>query len=181
VAASRSKRGKGGGTRRLGTVLGGLFLLLLLVSLALRYGPDLGERWASRGERGGGDAAVERAAGQAPPSDAPAAQSAPAPRQEAGPRPLRLQILNATSQNRLALETGEKLRRWDVDTLDRANAPPWPFPETLLIVRSRRGEAVRRLARRLGGIPVIVQRREDLMLDATLLLGHDWERYRWPE
>jgi len=30
-------------------------------------------------------------------------------------------------------------------------------------------------------VPVLLQRRDDLMLDATLVLGQDWEDYRWPE
>jgi len=153
------------------------FLALLGFSLALRYAPGLGEglgrawRW-SRGQLpGAGETAAPTAADEA----ALAAQPA---------IPLRLQILNATGVSRLALERGESLRRWGVDTLDKTNAPGWPFPETLLVVRSEREgcrAAVAALAERMGGVPVIVQRREDLMLDATLVLGQDWQDYRWPE
>ncbi|MCB1161969.1 LytR C-terminal domain-containing protein [bacterium] len=155
------------------------FGLLLAVSLGLRYGP----RW-----RHGADAALSRVRDVLPGGgDATSAPGgAPQPAAAAAPNeaPLRLQILNATGVNRLALERGEGLREWGVDALDRDNAPDYPFPETLLLVRSsspERLDAVRDLARRLGGVPVILQRRDDLMLDATLVLGQDWSDYRWPE
>ncbi|MBM4116762.1 LytR family transcriptional regulator [bacterium] len=151
-------------------------LALLVISLGLRYLPPLtaglARVWRWGRER------------------APAETTAPAPTR-AGEQldvlpaiPLRLQVLNATGVNRLALDQGEALRRWGVDALEKTNAPAWPFPETLLILRSGREgglAAVRALAERMGGVPVIVQRREDLLLDATLILGHDWEEYHWPE
>ena len=153
------------------------FLVLLVFSLALRYAPGLGEgldrarRWSREHLAGGGEAAAPEATGEPEIAALPAIS-------------LRLQILNATGVSRLALERGESLRRWGVDTLDKTNAPGWPFPETLLVVRSEREgcrAATAALAERMGGVPVIVQRREDLMLDATLVLGHDWQEYRWPE
>lgn len=150
------------------------FLLLLLLSLGLRYGGGLRGLLPAAGGRGSGEAPrrIERAA-RAPERD----------EGEREERRLRIQILNATGIDRLALQTGDGLRAWGVDVLDRGNAPAWPFPETLLLVRERgteRYEDVERLARRLGGVPVILQRREDLVLDATLVLGHDWEDYDWP-
>ncbi len=152
------------------------FLVLLVFSLALRYASDLGEglgrAWDwSRGRLTGGEAVAPEAVGEPEIAALPTI-------------PLRLQILNATGVSRLALERGEALRHWGVDTLDKTNAPGWPFPETLLVVRSGREgcrAATLALAERMGGVPVIVQRREDLMLDATLVLGHDWQDYRWPE
>jgi hypothetical protein len=153
------------------------FLGLLVFSLALRYAPGLREgvdrAWRWSRERLPGDAGA--------PAPTPTDEAVPAAQPDI---PLRLQILNATGVSRLALERGESLRRWGVDTLDKTNAPGWPFPETLLVVRSEREgcrAAVAALAERMGGVPVIVQRREDLMLDATLVLGHDWQEYRWPE
>jgi hypothetical protein len=146
-------------------------LILVAVSLWVRYG----------GAMGGWMDGLKRQA-QAP--AIPEAQDEPPWAMRSGEddqtQPLRLQVLNATGRPRLALETGDMLRTWGVDALDRGNAPEGAFPETLLIVRGERQEAVAELARRLGGIPVILQRRPDLMLDATLVLGHDWANYRWP-
>ncbi|MBN2171086.1 MAG: LytR C-terminal domain-containing protein [Candidatus Krumholzibacteriota bacterium] len=183
-------RKRTGSSRVLGGVLLAAFLGLLAFSLLLRYGDALrglqAPAWLAAGG-GGREAPASRAESAAPGDDAPSGDGATAgpvaaePAKEPEAR-LRLQILNGTGVAKLAFETGEKLRAWDVDALDRGNAPPWPFPETLLVVRdTRRAAAVQDLARRLGGVPVILQRREDLMVDATLLLGHDWRDYRWPE
>lgn len=173
-----------GSRRLLGGVVLTAFLGLLAFSLALRHGDALRgldvPAWLGGGGGGATSAAdaPPPAAGATPGADA--APPSPAPDGEAEAH-VRLQILNGTGVNRLAFETGERLRAWDVDALDRGNAPPWPFPETLLVVRdARRAAAVQDLARRLGGVPVVLQRREDLMVDATLLLGHDWRDYRWP-
>ena len=192
---SRKRTGSG---RVLGAVLLAAFLGLLAFSLLLRYGDALRDLkapgWLAGG--GGGEAPADRAAagsGDEAPADVASAAGGgevagtprPAPgaagQEEEPETRLRLQILNATGVNKLAFDTGERLRAWDVDALDRGNAPPWPFPETMLVVRdARRADAVRDLARRLGGVPVVLQRREDLMVDATLLLGHDWRDYHWP-
>ncbi len=183
MAAKKNKRGsrkrkKSGGGKAL-PIVGGLFLLLLLLSVGIRYRGELGELVASfgrgEGSSGGLASAPRRAA-----VESVAESLEPEPDASA----IQLQILNAAGVDRLALDTGDRLRLWGVDTLDRGNAPAWPFPETLLLVRSdeeSRREAVEDLAARLGGVPVIMQRRRDLVLDATLLLGHDWDDYRWPE
>jgi hypothetical protein len=175
--AGRGKRKERGG-RGLGPALLVVLLVLLLVSVGLRYGGRLRDRVSGlssggSSERGAIDSREAERRGARPP-DSLAGGNA-----EFGQ--ISLQILNATGRNRLALETGERLRRWGIDAMDKADAPPWPFPETLLIVRGGRRAEIHALAQRLGGIPVIVQRREDLMLDGTLILGHDWRQYWWPE
>ncbi len=171
--ANKKRRGRSGS--RHGTILAiAIVALLFLISLTMRHRDRLaGFSLLPRGDE---QAAI-------PDRRAPRKASAPEPA-EAAEQGLRLQILNATGVNRLALETGDRLRHWDVDTLDRGNAPAWPFPETLLLVRAEkpgRLAVVEKLAKRLGGVPVLLQRRGDLVLDATLLLGHDWENYHWPE
>jgi hypothetical protein len=171
--ANRKRRKRSGGGRRAGWAVG-FFVLLLLLSLGLRHrdrlsGLSIGSRVNERSEF----------AQTSTPKVTPEQEIAP--EEEKG---LRLQVLNATGVNRLALDTGDRLRHWGVDTLDRGNAPAWPFPETLLLVRTEQASrlaVVERLAERLGGVPVLLQRRGDLVLDATLLLGHDWEDYHWPE
>lgn len=170
MSATRRKAGAPGKGRWLLIA----FLALLLVSLGLRYLPPLiggaGRVWRWSRER----APVEDLAAG---SSLEATALLPA-------IPLRLQVLNATGVSRLALDKGEALRHWGVDALEKTNAPDWPFPETLLILRSNREgalESLRLLGERMGGVPVIIQRREDLLLDATLVLGHDWEEYHWPE
>lgn len=160
-------------------VFGLALILLLVLSLGIRHRERLGgligglRRQASERRTA---AVPGRSPEIAPPDAAPPALATETP-------VLRIQIHNATGVNRLALQLGEQLREWGVDALDRGNAPAWPFPETLLIVRRNEIEtmaAVRELGRRLGGVPVILQARADLMLDATLILGHDWEQYNWP-
>lgn len=147
-------------------VFGGSFLFLLLFSLYLRYGDELfGPRAESPTK------SVETPASYQRHGSRPS---------EALPLDLRLQVLNATGLSGLALRTGEGLRPWGVDVLDRGNAPPWPFNETLILVRGEKREAAERLGDYLGGVPVLLQRRGDLMLDATLVLGQDWRRYDWP-
>ncbi len=149
-------------------IFGSVFLSVLAFSLTLRYG-DLVLRPASEesAEIKREDLLRERRRESSRPEDAEALG-------------LRLQVLNATRVPGLALRKGESLRPWGVDALDRGNAPPWPFNETLLLIRGGEREAVERLSDYLGGVPVLLQRREDLMLDATLILGQDWQRYTWP-
>ena len=147
-------------------LIGGSFLLLLIFSLFLRYGARVFEPRAGTGAE-----TVEAPASYQRHSHRP---------EDAPPLALRIQLLNATGVSGLALRTGEGLRSWGVDVLDRGNAPPWPFNETLILVRGRQLESAEQLGRYLGGVPVILQRREDLMLDATLVLGQDWRRYDWP-
>ncbi len=171
--ANKKRRGRSGSRR--GTILAiTIVALLFLISLTVRYRDRLtGFSILPRGDE---QASI-------PDRQAPPKESIPVPA-EAAEQDLRLQILNATGVNRLALETSDCLRQWGVDTLDRGNAPAWPFPETLLLVRAEkpgRLDLVEKLAKRLGGVPVLLQHREDLVLDATLLLGHDWENYHWPE
>ncbi len=161
--AARNERGSA-----LPWIFGSVFLSVLAFSLTLRYG-DLVLRPAQEesAEIKREDLARERRIESSRPDDAEALG-------------LRLQVLNATRVPGLALRKGESLRPWGVDALDRGNAPPWPFNETLLLIRGGEGEAVERLSDYLGGVPVLLQRREDLMLDATLILGQDWQRYTWP-
>ncbi|MDP6419170.1 MAG: LytR C-terminal domain-containing protein [Candidatus Krumholzibacteria bacterium] len=145
-----------------------VFLVLLVFSLVLRYGEPLQEnvdRWIAIGKSG--DSKEE-------PLILP---------HDVGDRKLalRIQILNATRVQGLAARTGEILRVWGVDTLDRDNAPPWPFNETLLLLRRGKDDELKILSEWLGGVPVLTQKREDLMLDATLIMGHDWKRYKWPD
>lgn len=169
MSAARRKAGAPGKGRWLLVAV----LALLLISLGLRYLPPL---------LGGAERAWRWSRERAPVETVTAGHSLEAAALPA--IPLRLQVLNATGVNRLALDKGEALRRWGVDALEKTNAPDWPFPETLLILRSGREgalESLRALGERMGGVPVIVQRREDLLLDATLILGHDWEEYHWPE
>ncbi len=171
--ANKKRRGRSGARR--GAILAiVIFALLFVTSLAMRHRDRLADF-----------SILPRDDDRASTTDRRVSRKASAPETATAESPgLRLQILNATGVNRLALETGDRLRHWDVDTLDRGNAPAWPFPETLLLVRAEkpaRQAVVEKLAKRMGGVPVLLQRRGDLVLDATLLLGHDWEDYHWPE
>jgi len=168
MAKSRRKGGKDSRGSALTWVFSSVFLSILAFSLTLRYG-NLIVR-----PRKSSTAEIQR---EELPRRRPGRSFRP---QGAEPLGLRLQVLNATRVGGLALRKGESLRPWGVDALDRGNAPPWPFNETLLLVRGKERRTVDLLAKYLGGVPVVLQRREDLMLDATLILGQDWRRYRWP-
>jgi hypothetical protein len=168
MAKSRRKKLKSNEGSALPWIFGSVFLSILAFSLTLRYGDLLiRPRSGEAGEIKREEILREHREQSIRPDDAEALG-------------LRLQVLNATRVSGLALRKGESLRPWGVDALDRGNAPPWPFNETLLLVRSGERAAVDRLAAYLGDVPVLVQRREDLMLDATLILGQDWQRYHWP-
>ncbi|MBE0564484.1 MAG: LytR C-terminal domain-containing protein, partial [Krumholzibacteria bacterium] len=58
------------------------------------------------------------------------------------------------------------------------NAPEPAAPATLLVNRRLDEEAARRLAQRLGGIPVVREWDARCSEDAVLLLGPDWRRVR---
>jgi len=166
MARRKTKRDQASRGSALPWVFGSVFLSIMAFSLTLRYG-DIVLRPASQNEDAErNEEIVERRHSSRP--------------KDADPLGVRLQVLNATRITGLALDKGESLRSWGVDALDRGNAPPWPFNETLLLVRGGERAAVDRLSEYLGGVPVMLQRREDLMLDATLILGQDWNRYTWP-
>jgi hypothetical protein len=174
MGRSRRKSAKRKG--HLGPLLIAAFLILLLFSLGVRYRTSLvdGGRWLQT--RLQTDRSADSRQDQSSTDGAVGSTG-----EEVGSSPLSLQILNATGVRDLALETGQRLRAWDIDVIDRGNAPSWPFPETMLIVRRGGGDRVEDLSGRLGEVPIIIQRRDDLVLDATLILGHDWQKYRWPE
>ena len=153
------------------------FLVLLGFSLALRYAPTLGEGLGRVWQRG-------RAAAARPRGRARTRRRGGGGRGAAAGHPAAPADLERDRGEPARPGAGRGAAPWGVDTLDKTNAPAWPFPETLLVVRSEREgcrAAVAALAERMGGVPVIVERREDLMLDATLVLGQDWQEYRWPE
>jgi hypothetical protein len=107
MGAARKERSAGG---RAGRWLLAAFLVLLALSLALRYAPGLGERWSALWARGRGAGAPSGEPGAGAEDAALAAQPA---------IPLRLQILNATGVSRLALERGKLRHGFGVGSLGK--------------------------------------------------------------
>lgn len=91
--------------------------------------------------------------------------------------PLRIEVLNGCGEPQLAARVARRLRQLGQDVRDERNAPRGDHERSVLIDRRGRPQVTRRLARALGGIPVVLERREDSTVDVSLLLGQDYGRY----
>lgn len=93
-------------------------------------------------------------------------------------RPVHLRVLNATDQAGLARELGLALGAAGLVIGGVGNAPA-PAPAATLLVNRRLPEAAaRRLAERLGGLPVVREWDDRCSEDAVLVLAADWRRVR---
>ncbi len=105
------------------------------------------------------------------------------PRGGTAPLPrLKIEVLNGCGTEGLAAATAQRLRDLGQDVVEVADADRHDYDRTVLIDRGGRPWLTRRLARRLGGVTVILERRADSPVDAILILGRDHERYlshRW--
>ncbi len=156
----RAKRGgaKESGGSRLQTV--GLFLTLLagaalIGSLA----------WGLLG--GGGPSSFPRS--DAPAEDAPPASSVPAP---AGR--VRVEVLNASGRPGLAREGTRILRDRGFDVVSFGNAEGFSPDTSLVLDRAGRIETARQVADAVGIRRVQARPDANLYLDATVVLGRDW-------
>ena len=85
-----------------------------------------------------------------------------------------VEVLNGAGARGAAARISGRLRDMGFDVKTFGNAPS-PQDRTILIDRSGRTWAARALSDSLGGVPVRADPAPELYLDATLILGSDWE------
>lgn len=91
---------------------------------------------------------------------------------------LRVQVLNGCGEAGLAARVGAHLRTLDQDVVEVTDASHHDHPRTVLVDRVGRPDLARRLADALGGPLVVLERREGVDSDVTLILGADHARFR---
>lgn len=144
-----------------------LLLLLLVVVCALSL-------WLGRGSRGP----------EAPASATSVSVGDPDPwvavrednRREASAPAMHLAVLNGTLENGLAREIGLALNLVGCVTERVGNAPHQQFARCVLVNRRLSRQVARKLATRLGEVPVIEERDLRTTEDAVLVLGADHGR-----
>jgi hypothetical protein len=85
----------------------------------------------------------------------------------------RIEVLNGTGRQGLAHAVKRSLHRRGIDVIDARNAPSFDYDETVLIARKPNAD-VERLGEILGCSNVVVQLKEGMLADATLILGADY-------
>lgn len=86
---------------------------------------------------------------------------------------LRVEVLNGCGEDGLAGEVATALRQLEQDVVRVDDAERHDYPTTVLIDRRARPVLTRRLAHRLGDLPVLLERVEGATVDVTLILGAD--------
>lgn len=86
----------------------------------------------------------------------------------------RIEVLNGTHKTGLARRAARALRRRGIDVFKIGNAGD-EYAESIIVGRSR-GANVRLLAKLINCRNTIEQIQEDSMVDATLILGKDYDR-----
>lgn len=131
--------------------------MAVVLGLLLAFGFSVWwEVRATSGEDGGSTAAADTAAGSEPP---------------------RVEVLNGAGEPGIAETTAERLRSRGFDVVFYGNAEDFDVPSTRVIARSDRTGAARELAAAMGVDSVRSEPRPDLYLDATVILGADWEQH----
>ncbi len=109
-----------------------------------------------------------------------AASTAAAADTAAGEEPPRVEVLNGAGEPGIAETTAERLRTRGFDVVFYGNAENFDYTSTRVIARSERTGAARRLAAAMRLDSVRREPRPDLYLDATVILGADWQRHMPP-
>lgn len=89
---------------------------------------------------------------------------------------LRVEVLNGCGQEGLAANTAQLLRDMGQDVVRVADADHHDYEHCVLIDRGGRPWLARRLAERLGGVLVVLEREAGSEVDLTLILGNDYSR-----
>jgi len=156
----RAKRGaaKGSGGSRLQTV--GIFVTLLIVAALIGS-----LAWGLLGGGGGPSPSVPR-------SEAPAEE--PSPAADAPSVRVRVEVLNASGRAGLAREGTRILRDRGFDVVYFGNAEGFSPETSLVLDRAGRIETARQVAAAVGIRRVQARPDASLDLDATVVLGRDW-------
>ena len=94
-------------------------------------------------------------------------------REEPLPR-LTVEVLNGCGVEGAAADTAQKLRSMGQDVVQVADLGRKDYPHSLLVDRRGRPWLTRRLASRLGGLLVVLERQKDAQADLTFIVGKDY-------
>lgn len=111
-------------------------------------------------------ASTEEGEGSAAAADTAAGQQTP-----------RVEVLNGAGEPGIAETASERLRSRGFDVVFFGNAESFDVPATRVVARSERMDAALRLAGAMGLDSVDREPRPDLYLDATVVLGADWQQH----
>lgn len=92
-----------------------------------------------------------------------------------------VEVLNGTGAKGAAARVSDRLRDMGFDVKTFGNARDFGYERSILLDRSGRAGAARTIADSLGGLPIHRDLEPELYLDATLILGPDWERLLAPD
>jgi hypothetical protein len=101
--------------------------------------------------------------------------------QEAPLARLRIEVLNGCGEEGAAAVTAQKLRSLGQDVVKVADAGRKDYDHCVLVDRRGRAWLARRLARRLGGVLVVLERRAGADVDLTLIVGSDYAAIPGPK
>ena len=86
---------------------------------------------------------------------------------------MRIEVLNGCGEDGLASEVATVLRELEQEVVRVDDADHHDYATTVLVDRRARPVLTRRLAQRLGDLPVLLERVEGATVDVTLILGAD--------
>lgn len=88
---------------------------------------------------------------------------------------LRVEVLNGTGEEGAAERAAFRLRELGFDVVYFGNAESFDVERTSLIARSTPADVVQPLADSLGLREISPEPAPELYLDATVVIGHDWD------
>jgi len=91
-----------------------------------------------------------------------------------------VEVLNGAGAKGAAARISDQLRDMGFDVKTFGNARDFDHERSVLLDRSGRPGAAQAIADSLGGLPIEIEPARELYLDATLILGPDWERLLAP-
>lgn len=97
----------------------------------------------------------------------------PATFPESANRP-RVEVLNGAGDPGAAEQVAARLRERGFDVVYFGNAESFDHRRTIVLDRSGKGDAARKVAKTLGADTVLEDPKPELYLDATVVLGDDW-------
>lgn len=96
------------------------------------------------------------------------------------PETAQIQVLNGTAMPELARSVATRLRNRGLDVVSVGNADSGQYPETIVLLRRGERTVADMVSRRLGIGVVLQQLDATLLVDVTVILGHDLLR-RFPD
>ncbi len=91
-----------------------------------------------------------------------------------------VEVLNGAGAKGAAARVSDRLRDMGFDVKTFGNARNFDHDRSVLLDRSGREGAAQAIADSLGGLPIRMEPAPELYLDATLILGPDWEQLLAP-